>query len=138
MSWQDLLRQNLVIDEGYKKKPYPDSKGILSIGVGRNLEADGLRDDEILLMFNNDMAEATDAARALIPGFDDLSDNRKWVVCDMAFQLGEEELAKFVVTLGAINEGRFGDAADAMLESKVAREEAPARWQKLADNMRHG
>lgn len=135
--FRDRLRQELILDEGYKKKPYRDTEGILSIGVGRNLEAVGLRDDEILLLFNNDMDEATELARDLIPAFDDLSDNRKWVVCDMAFQLGER-LADFVNTIAAINDGRFFDAAAHMLDSKVAREQAPNRWMKLAANMRDG
>jgi len=38
----ELLQKYLEIDEGKSKKPYKDSKGIWTIGIGRNLESPGL------------------------------------------------------------------------------------------------
>ena len=43
VSYRDLARAQLKVDEGVRLKPYRDSVGILSVGVGRNLEDRGLR-----------------------------------------------------------------------------------------------
>lgn len=136
MTYKDIVRAQLPIDEGRKTKPYRDTVGKLSIGVGRNLDDVGVRPDEIALMLENDIAEAERAARSLV-NFDDLSDVRKAVVVNMAFNMGAAVLARFVNTLRAINEGRFGDAADGMLASKWA-QQVGARAQRLAKQMREG
>lgn len=55
MSYRDILRPQLRIDEGVREFPYTDTVGKLSIGVGRNLDDVGLRPDEIALMLENDI-----------------------------------------------------------------------------------
>lgn len=137
MTYLDIARAQLPIDEGTRKKPYRDTVGKLTIGVGRNLDDVGLNADEIALMLENDIAEAERTARTLVPSFDDLSDARKAVVINMAFNLGMTKLAKFVNTLRAIDEGRFGAAADGMLNSLWARQVGD-RAQRLAKQMRDG
>ncbi len=74
----------------------------------------------------------------LVKNFDVLTDARKAVLVNMAFQLGIDGLAHFPNTLRAIQEGRWADAAEAMLTSKVATVQAPARWARLALTMRSG
>lgn len=117
MTYREILKPQLEIDEGRRKKPYRDTVGKLTIGVGRNLDANGLRDSEIDFMLENDMAEAERIARDLVHNFDDLSDVRKAVVCNMALNLGKNRLAGFTWMLKAVNEGRFEDAATEMLNS---------------------
>ena len=136
MTYLDIVRTQLPIDEGRRTKPYRDTVGKLSIGVGRNLDDVGVRPDEIALMLENDIAEAERAARSLV-NFDALSDVRKAVVINMAFNMGAAVLSRFVNTLKAINEGRYGDAADGMLASKWA-QQVGARAQRLAKQMREG
>src|SRR5450631_3780071 len=100
--------------------PYTDSVGKLTIGVGRNLTDTGVHDDEIALMLTNDMAWSEAGVRKLVPGFDALSDFRKAVLCNMCFNMGESTFSGFKGMLKAVNEGRFDDAADAMLASHWA------------------
>jgi len=45
----------LVKHEGLRTKPYEDTTGHLSIGVGRNLDSLGLSHDEIYYMLKNDI-----------------------------------------------------------------------------------
>lgn len=116
--------------------PYRDSVGILTVGVGRNLEK-GLHPDEIALLLRNDIAEADRAARAVFPPFETLSETRKAVLVNMAFNLGQARLAGFVNTLKAIADGRFDDAAEGMLNSKWA-VQVGARAKRLAQEMREG
>lgn len=137
MTYLDILRTQLPIDEDRRAKPYRDTEGKTTIGVGRNLDDVGLHPDEIALMLENDIAEAERTARKLVHHFDELSEARKAVVCNMAFNMGMERLAGFVLALRAINDRRFGDAADEMLDSKWARQ-VGERAQRLAREMREG
>ena len=136
MTYLEICQAQLPIDEGKKSKPYKDSVGILTVGVGRNLEK-GLSEDEIALLLKNDIAEADKAARIVFPAFDGLSEPRKAVLVNMAFNLGQARLAGFVNTLGAIADGRWDDAADGMLASKWATQ-VGARAGRLAKIMREG
>ena len=47
----------LIHQEGLKLKPYRDIRGILTIGVGRNLETSGIRESEALNMLANDIVD---------------------------------------------------------------------------------
>lgn len=136
MSFRDLLRHQLRVDEGVRNRPYFDTKGKLTIGVGRNLHDVGVNDDEITLMLQNDIDEAERTARRLLPDFEELSEIRKYVVCNMAFNLGYTRLKGFEKTLLAIHEERWEDAAREMLDSKWAREDVPERAARLANAMR--
>ena len=134
MSALDIAAKQLVIDEGRKKFPYHCSAGKLTVGVGRNLEDRGLREDEIDLMLSNDIDEAEGIARKLIPNYQKLSEERKAVVINMAFNLGETRLSQFKQTLTAINEGRYADAATGMRNS-LWYKQVGARAERLATIM---
>jgi len=134
MSYRDILCRQLEIDEGRRRKPYRDTKNYLTIGVGRNLDAVGLRDSEIDVMRNNDIDEAESLCRKLIPKFDALSEIRQSVVVNMAFNLGGK-FAGFKKTLKAINGRKWSTAADHMLDSEWARQ-VGARAIRLSYSMR--
>lgn len=148
MSYRDLLRHQLRIDEEPRNRPYDDATGRelkpgmmligkLTIGIGRNLTDNGVNDDEMALMHENDIDEAERTARRLLPDFAELSDVRKYVVCNMAFNLGYERLKGFRKALLAIHEKRWADTADEMLDSKWAKVDVPERAKRLANAMRN-
>jgi lysozyme len=97
----------------------------------------GLSDDEIEYLLANDMKKAERTARKLVKNFDSLSDNRKVVILDLAFNLGETKLAKFVNTLKAINEERWNDAAKGM-ENSLWYNQVGNRSKKLVKMMKEG
>lgn len=136
VSYRDILRTQLRIDEGVWYRPYPDTEGKLTIGVGHNLTDKPLPAEVVDLLFKYDLADAEADARKLVNNFDALSEVRKGVVVNMSFQLGYDRFSAFHDTLAAINENRWGDAADHLLQSKVARDQAPARWARHARQMR--
>ena len=111
--------------------------GKLTIGVGRNLSDVGLHDDEIALLLTNDMAWAEAAVRKHVPAFDDLTDFRKAVLANMMFNMGDGIFSAFTTMLKAVNDGRWDDAADAMLASHWAAQ-VKGRANRLADQMRAG
>lgn len=137
MSYRDMIRPILANDEGKRNKPYLDTVGKLTIGIGRNLDDVGLSDDEIGLLLENDIARAELAARRLIPQFDALSDARKCVVVSMAFNMGEKTFSTFKTTLACINNGRWDSAATGMRQSKWYTQ-VGARAERLAKMMENG
>lgn len=136
MTYLEICQKQLPIDEGTSSTPYKDSVGVLTIGVGRNLEK-GLADDEIALLLKNDIAEADKAARAVYPAFDSLTEARKAVLVNMAFNLGQARLAGFVHMLQAISHGQFDRVANEMMNSRWA-VQVGQRAIRLAKMMRDG
>lgn len=136
----EVWKKHLYESEAKVPHAYQDSKGYWTIGVGRLIDkrlGGGLSDDEIEYLLSNDMKKAEIAARKLVKNFDALTDNRKVVILDLAFNLGETKLAKFVNTLKAINEGRWEDAAKGM-ENSLWYVQVGKRSKKLVQMMRQG
>jgi lysozyme len=115
------LRDHLVNEEGYRKKPYVDTVGKVSIGVGRNLTDKGLSVPEIELLLNNDITETEALLDARLPWWRKLDDGRQMVLMDMAFNMGGK-LFTFVNTLAAIKRGDWAAAAAGMKQSKWAQQ----------------
>lgn len=135
----ELVRQ-LKGDEGVKPSAYQDHLGYWTIGVGRLIDArkgGKLRDDEIAYLLNNDIEDRINALNKRLPWFQDLDDARKGVLLNMAFQLGTEGLLGFERTLSLIRDGKYDNAAHAMLQSKWAKQ-TPARAARMAEQMRTG
>lgn len=131
------LISELERDEAVKRFPYPDGKGNITIGVGRNLSAKGLSPSEIQTLLSNDIADTAAGLDEHLPWWRDLSDARQRVLINMAFNMGIGGLMGFHATLAAIQEGRYGDAANDMMASAWA-SEVGDRASRLADMMRAG
>jgi len=112
------LKQQLETDELRSKKIYTDTVGKVSGGIGRNLTDRGFSDDEIDLIYANDVRMAEKDARSLVPGFDRLDDVRQEVLINCSFNLGYSRLSGFKKFLAAINSSDFDEAADELKDSK--------------------
>lgn len=123
-------------DEGRKLKPYLDTVGKTTIGVGRNLSDVGISDAECDVMLSNDIDRTVTWLDRNLPWWSQLDPVRQRVVVNMAFNMGGG-LLTFVNTLGAMQRGAYDAAADGMLDSKWARQ-VSARAQRLAQMMRTG
>src|SRR5678816_491026 len=109
----DLQRlvDQLILHEGFRLKPYVDTVGKITIGVGRNLTDKGISRSEGLILLDNDIAEVvTDLAQSF-PWFPHLDPIRQRVLMDMRFNLGPTRFRKFVSTLASVEAGRYADAA---------------------------
>lgn len=115
---RDRLKKQLETDEARKKQIYVDTVGKVTGGIGRNLTDRGFSEDEIDLMYANDIKIAEKDARALVPGFDRLDDVRQEVILNLSFNLGYTRLAAFRKFLAAVNSSDFDEAADEMKASK--------------------
>ena len=131
------MRAQLDLHEGRRKKPYEDTVGKLTIGVGHNLTDRGLSDRIIDLILDEDINEHWKELVAVAPWIVSLSEVRQRVLLDMAFNLGVPSLMTFKQTLSAVKNGDYWLAAQGMLASKWARQ-VGARATRLATMMETG
>ena len=116
------LKDQLVRDEELRLKPYTDSVGKLTIGVGRNLTDKGISFQEAQGLLANDIADATADLQAKLPWTATLDDVRKGAMVNMTFNIGIGGLLEFHDFLARMQRGDFSGAAGAMLDSLWARQ----------------
>lgn len=114
----ELLVQLLIKHEDLKLKPYPDTAGKLTIGIGRNLTDNGISRPEALFLCDNDIARVMGELDRHCPWWRTLTESRQMVLADMCFNLGITKLMLFRRTLAAIEAGDYAKAAVEMLRSK--------------------
>jgi len=137
MSYLEMVKKQLLVDESLKTKLYRDTVGKLTIGVGRNIEDVGVSVDEALFMLDNDIAAAEKLAQRLLgTAFDDLNDVRKAVVINMSFNMGPK-FGLFKNTLGFIASKQYDQAATEMGKSLWAKQ-VGERSDRLIKMMRTG
>ena len=133
---KDILVKSLIANEGIKLKPYRDTVGKLTIGVGRNLDDRGITKEEALFLLNNDI-QCIEKELASLQNFALLSKPRQRVIIEMAFNLGIEGLMEFKVMWKALQAMDWTGAAKAMLDSLWAKQ-VGQRAVRLATCMRTG
>lgn len=152
----------LVFEEGFRDRPYLDSEGYPTVGIGfllartkctpaelkkyydftLPLEAARVWLDSLARQVLNDMVKHQLIASALNACF--RSSPEPWatnprvsVLLSMAYQLGAKGLAGFRNTLWHVASGRFDKAADSMLLSRWAKQ-TPNRAKRHAGQMSTG
>ena len=115
-----LLEMNLRQEEGMRLKPYLDTHGKLTIGVGRNLDDLGINEAEVLYMLNNDMDRCGWELDRAVDGWRRMNPNRQAALCEMNFQIGLTKLLGFKKMLAALHAGDYKTAADEALNSAWA------------------
>lgn len=131
------LKDQLIAHEGLRLKPYADTVGKLTIGVGRNLDDAGISTHEAMILLEHDIEAVEHDLDQRLPWWRGLTEARQLVLADMCFNLGIARLQGFRNTLAAIQAGDYESAADGMLASKWA-EQVGKRAHRLAKMMRDG
>jgi len=118
---KDRLWKLLELNERREKHVYPDSRRILTIGVGRNVDADrggpGLRDKEIDFLLANDIDENKRDLARVLPWFPYVSEVHQAVLIDMLHNLGLSRFLKFKLFLQAMRQHDWPKAAQEMRNS---------------------
>jgi lysozyme len=130
----EALKDQLILHEGLKLKPYKCTAGKITIGVGRNIEDIGITEDEARSLLDNDILRVAQELDNALPWWRDLSDVRQRVLLDMAFNIGTPTLMKFKNTLALIEAGEFEKASVEMLDSRWA-EQVGQRARTLSQAM---
>lgn len=132
----DILKARLTRSEGRKTKPYVDTVGKITIGIGWNLTDRGLPDKIIEELFELSLSEATLEAER-IPVYSKLNPARKTVLIDMVFNMGLHSVLQFKNTLACLALGQWDAAAENMLRSDWA-EQVGNRAIELAEIIKTG
>ena len=136
MDKQRLIEQ-LRLHEGVEHKPYVDTVGKTTIGVGRNLDDVGLTDDEIDYLLDNDIHTVMSELDIWWDGWRELDEVRQRVLADMMVNMGRPTLNKFENFHAALVDGNYEQASVEMLDSRWA-EQVGQRAQRLAGMMATG
>ena len=128
-----LIRQH----EGVSPRPYEDSVGKITIGIGRNLSDRGLSVDEIEMLFANDMKIAAEILDIWCHEWRDFSANRQAALLSMAFNLGAPRLSQFIKLRAALLARDFTTASAEALDSKWAKQ-VGQRATHIADLLAQG
>ena len=105
----------LIKHEGLRLKPYKCPAGKLTIGVGRNIEENGISEEEAYYLLKNDIDRCINELKEIFEDFDELPENVKLALIDMIFNLGKPRFLKFKKMIEAIKDRDFKRAA---LEAK--------------------
>lgn len=134
---RDRLAADLIRDEDERLKPYVDTVGKITIGVGRNLTDVGISQPESRILLQNDInAVLADLDRRA--GFwRGMSEGRQLAIANMAFNLGGPRLSGFKLMLAGLEVGDYESAAREALSSKWA-QQVGERAQRIAKLYREG
>jgi lysozyme len=103
-----MISEYIYKHEGMKLKPYRCTAGKLSIGVGRNLDDNGIDLEEALYLLDNDIRECEADLKEIFPKeWDSLSENKKTALIDMRFQLGGTGFRKFKRLIEGVKTGNW-------------------------------
>lgn len=134
---QENLIKRIMKHEGVKLKPYKCTAGKLTIGVGRNLEDNGISETEARYLLENDLRRCHIECLHTFLFYGELDEARQGVVLEMDFNLGLSRLKGFKNMLAALGVKNYTLAAREMLASLWARQ-VGGRAKTLADIMMKG
>jgi lysozyme len=136
---RDALVDRLALPthEGLRLKPYTDTVGKLTIGIGRNLSDDGISAAEAKALCLADVIEAEAELDRHAAWWRNMDETRQQVLAELAFMLGWPRLSGFHQMLGKLEVGNTAGAAEELLNSHLAAE-IPARARLLAAALRTG
>jgi lysozyme len=120
-----LLDAELRRDEAVRYRPYFDSRGFLTVGVGHLLTAAPLpagwsyplTDLQVNQLLEQDLAVVFSSLDRALPWWRALDEVRQRVVANMCFNLGITKLLGFKHALAAMQAGDYGAAAAGMQAS---------------------
>ena len=114
------LQALLIRHEGLRLKPYKCTAGRTSIGVGRNLDDNGITEGEAMAMLDRDIAVTVAALRDEFLWFADLDRTRKDAVISLGFNMGCRKLGTFKKFIAAMVAKEYENAAAEILDSTYA------------------
>ena len=127
------LLEHIKKNEGFRAKPYWDKTGLgattftvkggfLTVGYGTNLNA-GITKEQAEVLVNLVVDSLIERFMPL-PWFQHLSERRKLVCLEMAYQLGFNGFMRFVKMREALIEGDYDRAAAEIIDSRLPRNRA--------------
>ena len=135
---KEQLVRDLIRDEGLKLEAYHDSKGHLTIGIGRLIDpglGGRISKSEAMFMLTNDLEAIEKELDAKLDWWRELPDQVQRALFNMTFNLGFPRLSGFKKMLAALRVEDFEEAANQALDSLWARQ-VGLRARRIADMIR--
>lgn len=108
--------------EGLRLKPYRCTAGKLTIGYGRNLEDNGITEEEAHFLLMNDLEKSWDECCKAFSWISKMDKIRQGVIVELCFNMGLGRLRGFKKMLAACERGDYETASVEMLDSLWARQ----------------
>lgn len=118
----ERLSERLEEEEGCELFLYDCPAGYKTLGIGRNVESRGITKAEALTMLETDINVVISELDDAFPWWNDLSENRKIALADLAFNLGMPKLKAFVKCLKHLQNGDYENSAIELLDSNYAKQ----------------
>lgn len=118
---KDLIDQ-LTRHEGMRLMPYKCPAGKLTIGVGRNIEDNGITESEAIILLMNDIERCKWEVETAFPWFIKLNTARYEILVNMCFNMGISRLHSFKKMLAALETGDYETASIEGLDSRWAKQ----------------
>lgn len=117
---------------------YRDTKGILTIGYGYNIQVHGLPSDICERLLNDKAMEAHKVWVLRYPWFSRLNAVRQRVLVDMTYNMGNDFMLKWPIFLRQLSQGEYEAAARNMRSTKWYDDVGPGRADPMIYSMRTG
>ena len=131
------LRKSLIKHEGYRDLAYIDTVNKITIGIGDNISDRPVEADWINSRCDKLTSELYKQFTEDYTWFNDLNDDRKIVLINMAYNMGYKRLQEFEEMIQSLIERNYTRASDEMLNSEWATQ-VPHRAKELAQAMYWG
>lgn len=133
-----MLIDQLVLHEGLRLKPYIDTVGQITIGIGRNLSGKGISSKEAFEMLDHDVDECVADLAGEFLWFCKASAVRQRAVVDLRFNLGAGGFRLFRHFLHAMAVGDYLEAGHQLVASRWAKQVQPARRDRIVQMITEG
>ena len=122
----DKAKQMLLRHEGLRTYPYKCSEDKLTIGIGRNLEANGISEEEAMYLLDNDLDRVVKNLDKVWHAWKVMPERARLVCIDMVFNLGITGFMKFKNTRKLMELGLWVEASEEILRSRYS-QQLPSR-----------
>ena len=119
---RELIRKRLIDFEGLVLKSYVCPTGYTSVGVGRNLETNGITEEEAMYLLNNDIKTVIKKLDKHWITWRKLPITAQYVCIDVVFNMGINTWMSFRKTRAYMEMGDFEKAGIELLDSQYAKQ----------------
>lgn len=117
---RDLIKKRLIDFEGLVLKSYVCPTGYTSVGVGRNLETNGITEEEAMYLLNNDISTVIKKLDKHWIAWRKFPVAAQYVCIDVVFNMGINTWMSFRKTRAYMELGDWEKAGNELLDSKYA------------------
>ena len=117
---KQIIKDRLIDFEAMVLQPYKCASGFLSLGVGRNLDANGISKEEALYLLSNDIDAVIHKLDKHWKVWRSFPIKAQYVCIDLVFNMGINAWMSFRKTRAYMELGHWEKASKELLNSKYA------------------